>query len=111
MKLRKTIAAAVFACLLILGFSSYAEPVFSDKMTMGDALNTALKQVGSSAYKDVEVMTHAGHVSGELVKRSGDVLILKTKTGRIDMKTNKEKINYILVDTKSVVGISFYTLD
>jgi hypothetical protein len=110
-KLRKTIAAAFFACLMTLAFSAYAEPDFSDKMLMGDALNTALKQVDLSVYKDIEVLTHAGRVSGELVKQSGEVLILKTKTGRIDLKTNKEKINYVLVDTKSVVGISFYTLD
>jgi hypothetical protein len=109
--LSKTIAGALFACLLSLTFSAYAEPEFSDMVSMDDALNTALKQVDGSVYKDVEVLTCSGRVSGEVVKRSGNVLILKTKTGRTDMKTNKEKINYILVDTESIVGISFYTLD
>lgn len=110
-KLRKTITTAFFACLWSLTFSVHGETHFADKMAMEDAVDSALKLVDGSVYKEIEVLTQAGRFSGELVKRSGDVLILKTKTGSIHMKTNKEKINYVLVNIKSIVGISFYTLD
>jgi hypothetical protein len=110
-KFRKSITTALFACLFSLTFSLQAETHFSDQMTMEDAVDSALKLVDDSVYKEIEVLTEAGRFSGELVKRSGDVMILKTKTGSIHLKTNKEKINYVLVNIKSIVGISFYSLD
>lgn len=111
MKPRKLFATTFCIYLLFSAFTVNAETGFPDKMSIEDAVNAALAQVKLSVYKDVEVMTTAGSVSGELVKRAGDVLILKKKTGSIHMKSDKEKVSFILIDIKKIVDISFYTLE
>ena len=110
-KLQMRFATLVCICLFCAQFSANAETSFPDQMTMEDAVDTALAQVEQSTYKDVEVLTTAGSVSGEYLKRSGEVLILKRKTGNIHLQLKKEKINYILIDVKNIISIAFYKLD
>ncbi len=111
MRVKKSFAVALIAYLLFQIDYIYADTEFSGQMSMPEAIDAALKMVEESVYKDVEVLTNAGRISGELVKRSGDVLILKTMTGVVHLKTNKEKINYVLVNVNAIVGISFYSLN
>ncbi len=111
MKIKNIITTGMFACLFLSAFSAIAEAKFPDTMTMAEAINNTISRVSKSDYKDLEVSTKGGTVSGELVKRAGDMLILKRNTGNINLKHNKEKIHYIMVDVNSITGISFYALD
>lgn len=80
-------------------------------MKMADAIKNVIAQVRKSEYKQIEVTTTNGTFSGELVKQSGDVLILRQMTGNMNLKHNKERVQYILVNLGAVTGISFHTLD
>lgn len=88
-----------------------AETKFTDDMKISTALNHAITAINKSDYKDMELTTTGGKVSGEFVKLSGSVLILKQKSGNINIKHNKDKIQYILVDVNNIIGISFFALD
>jgi hypothetical protein len=91
--------------------SAVAEIQFPDAMNISSAITQVIAQVGKSEYKDIEVVTHGGTLSGTFVRQAGSVLILKRNTNSINLKANKEKIHYILVDINNIVSIAFYTLD
>ncbi len=111
MKIKNTIVTTMFACLLLPALSATAETKFPDTLTMADAISNTISQISKSDYKDLEVSTTSGNVTGEFVKKAGNVLILKRNTGSINLKHNKEKIHYILIDVNSITGISFYAID
>ncbi len=107
----KTCLAAVFVAGQLLVGVANGENLFPDQMSMDGAIDAVLAQVEKANYKDIEVMTTAGSFSGEFVKKSGEVLILKKKTGSIHLATQKEKARYMVIDLKEIAGISFYRLD
>ncbi len=111
MNIRHILTVCLFAGLIGPVFAAVAETAFPDDMKMTAAINNAISQVKKSEYKDMEVTTRGGSVSGEFVKLAGSVLILKRKSGNINLKHNKERVQYIMVDVNNIIGISFSTLD
>lgn len=106
-----TLRRIFLACFILFSSSAMAEAAFPDTMNMSSAISNVISQVGKSDYKEIEVVTKGGSLSGEFVKQSGTVLILKRRTNSINMKTNKEKIQYTLIDINSIMSIGFYSLD
>lgn len=104
---------AILATSLFVGLTqvAVAETKFPDDMKMADAIKNVISQVNKSDYKEIEVITTNGTVSGEFVKQSGDVLILKRMSGNINLKHNKERVQYTIVNIRDVIGVSFSTLD
>ena len=111
MKTKNILAVCLLAGLTGHIFPAMAETKFPDDMKMAAAINNAISQVNKSDYKDMEITTTGGAVSGEFVKLSGSVLVLKRKSGNINLKHNKERVQFIMVDVNSIIGISFSTLD
>lgn len=111
MNIKTILVISLFAGVVGPLSLAMAETKFPDDMKMGDAIKNAISQVNKSDYKDMEITTTNGSVSGEYVKLAGNVLILKRKSGNINLKHQKERVQYILVDVNSIVGISFSTLD
>lgn len=108
MKITNLFGASI---LVLSGQVAVAETKFPDEMKMADAIKNVIAQARKSEYKQVEVVTAGGTFSGEIVKQSGDVLILKQMTGKMNLKHNKERVQYFLVNISAVTGISFHVLD
>lgn len=111
MKTARVLAVCLLSGLVGHTSSALAESKFPDDMKIAAAISHAIAQSGKSEYKDMEVMTTSGSVSGEFVKLAGSVLILKQKSGNINLKHNKERVQYIMVDVNSITGISFATVE
>lgn len=108
MKISKLLAASLLACSMQ---TAVAEPKFPDDMKMADAIKNVIAQVNKSDYKEVSLLTTAGTITGEFVKQSGDVIIVKKKSGSMNLKHNKERVQYTLVNVNQVIGIEFSSLD
>lgn len=111
MKLYKLLSRTVVIYCLFSLFSVNAEPKFPDNMEMKDMVDVALAQIKDSPYKSISVLTESGTMTGEFVKRSGDVLILKTDTGAIHLGSGKAKFSYVMVDVNKVISVEFFGLE
>lgn len=96
--------------LLITNFA-YADTQFSSDLTFKDAINQSLSMVEKATYKDIHVATANGVMTGELVSKTKDVIILKSKTGRMNLKTNKEVTVLTFIDLSKVELISINILE
>lgn len=110
MKFTKTTTLA-FALLSTLAFSNTYAAKISDKMTFTAAIDYSLDQVKNSPYKTLHVKTTSGSFEGELVAKTKEVVILKTKTNSIHMKTGKEKVLMTYINISTITAISAYVLD
>jgi len=102
------------SALILLMFAinnAYAESQFSSDLSFSDAIDKSLSLAKEANYTEINVMTTSGPVSGELVKKTKEVLILKTKTGSTNLKTGKEKVLITFINLKTIESISAYTLE
>lgn len=111
MKIRTMMVSAMLACSMLTGYTAGAETKFPDTPTVSEALKHAVSKIRNSDYKELEITTRGGTFSGVFVKQSGNVLILRRPTGNTNLKHNKEKILYMMVDVNSITGVSFHALD
>lgn len=111
MKPNTKMASAVLAGLLSTTLAAGADTKFPDALTMPDALKIVVARVHKSDYQDLEITTRHGTFSGQFVKQAGNVIILKRKTGSMNLTHNKEKVQYIMIDAGTITGISFHTLE
>lgn len=107
----KNIITSVFLILISLTTPALAETNIPSKLNFKNAIDKSLSMIKESSYKDITVITNGGSLTGEYVKKTKEVLVLKSKTGSINLKSNKEKIIYIFVDLKSIVAISVNVLE
>ncbi len=75
------------------------------------AIKYSLESLDKSPYKTLEISTTSGSFSGEFVSKTKGVIILKTKTGSIHMKSSKEKLLMNYIDISTITAISVYVLD
>jgi len=94
---------------ILLGAMVTATANASDK-DFSTAIENSLNQLKDSPYKELEVYTTSGSFSGSLVSQSGEVIVLKTKTGSTHLKSGKEKVLLTSIDVKTITAISVYVL-
>lgn len=102
-----------FTPILLLFVINYvhADSQFSSDLSFSNAIDKSLALAKESSYTDINVVTSSGSFSGELVQKTKEVLILKTKTGNINLKTGKEKVLITFINLKTIESISAYTLE
>lgn len=81
-----------------------------DNLDFSTAISLSLDQLEKSPYKSLEVQTVSGTISGDFFSKSQEVLVLKTKTNNIHMKSGKEKIVLTYINISKITSISIYVL-
>ena len=74
MNIKTILTLSLFAGVMGPLSTAMAETKFPDDMKMGDAIKNAISQVSKSDYKDLEITTTSGNVTGEYVKLAGNVI-------------------------------------
>ncbi len=98
--------------LLIFTISyAQADSRFPSDLNFSQAIDKSLALAQKSGYSEISVVTSSGSASGEVVQKNKDVLILKTKTGRTNLKTGKEKVLLTFVNISTIESISVYILE
>lgn len=99
---------ALFSLLTVSNANAKEYP--SD-LTFENAISETILALESSTYKDISVVTTAGSLVGEFVKKTKEVLILKQYTGSIHSKTGKEKVHLTFIKLDSITAISISILE
>lgn len=101
-----------FILLLTVAFHGHSKAEdFSNLITFNKALDEAFKIVMNSPYKNITVWTDSGSISGEFLKRTDGVLIMREDTGSVHLKSNKTKVNYVFVNFASIKSIAITTVE
>jgi hypothetical protein len=111
MNIFKKILASTTLVLFITSMSVNAKEQYPVDLTFANAVEQSILAVESSAYKNIQVMTNAGVISGEFAQKTNDVLILKEYTGSTHVKTGKEKVALTFIKLDSIVSVSVYILE
>jgi hypothetical protein len=105
----KTLILSFF--ILIALTNANAEVVISEKLSFSSAIKLSIEQLEKSPYKTLEVQTESGVFSGDYVSKTDEVLLLRTKTNTIHMKSGKEKVILTYINISSITAISVFVLD
>jgi len=95
--------------ILLFISNAYAKPPFPSDLSFSDAIDRSLALVNKGTYKNITILTSSGTLTGELLQKTKEVLILKTKTGSINLNSGKEKVQMSFVDIKTIESILIET--
>jgi hypothetical protein len=110
MKQQKAIKFILSVFLLIALTNANAEIVIPEKLSFSSAIKLSIEQLEKSPYKTLQVQTESGVFSGDYVNKTDEVLILKTKTNTIHMKSGKDKVVLTYINISSIIAISVFVL-
>jgi hypothetical protein len=110
MKKHRTLTLILSIFLLIALANVNAEVVIPENLSFSSAIKLSIEQLENSPYKTLEVQTEAGVFSGDYVSKTDEVLILKTKTNSIHMKSGKEKVILTYINISNITAISVFVL-
>lgn len=110
MKQQKLLTLILSFFLLLTMTSVYSDSVIPENLSFSSAITLSLDQLEKSPYKSLEVQTVSGVFSGDFVSKTKDVLVLKSKTNSIHMKSGKEKVVLTYIDVSKITAISVYVL-